>query len=302
MAPIPAPTAAVWIIGRILVEGPEDVPAVNALQDRFRMAPLAAWARGETAAPEAFDAGRDPLAPRDATRFVAVVDRALRENPPPRAERAMLADFARLGLDGGLVPGVERLPRELALAAIDRALPRVDALLDAPDDPARVRAAGGWSPTMHVGASFSPDWQRRAVIARRYIGALASEEAIYPMARADAEGRPLSGAHRYTLRFAPGAEPPVDAYWSLTMYDERDCMLVPNALERYRIGDRSHGLARDADGGLTLHLQHGSPGADREPNWLPAPEGRFYVCLRAYQPRRELLEGRWRAPDIVRAG
>ena len=302
MRRVAAPTDHVWIIGRIMVEGPEDLPAVHALQDGFRMAPLRAWQQGHTHAPDVIDTGLDPKAPRDAARFVEVVGRALRENPPPPAEHALLADAARLGLDGGLAPGIPRLPAELALRAIERALSAVDALLDHADGADDVAARGGWSAPTRIGESFGHDWHLRALIARRYIGALASAEAIYPMARADHRGRPLSGEHRYTIRFAAGDAPPCDCFWSLTMYDERDCMLVPNAIDRYRIGDRSRGLRRDADGGLTLHLQHASPGGEAEANWLPAPEGRFYLCLRAYQPRAELLDGRWRPPDIVRAG
>ncbi len=302
MTRVAAPTDHVWIIGRIMVEGPEDVPAVNALQDAFHMAPLAAWLRGERLAPEVLDTGLDPKAPRDAARFVEVVGRALRENPPPAEQRVLLADAARLGLDGGLAPEVPRLPEALARPAIERALAIADALLDLGDSGETVAARGGWSVPLVLGESFGHDWHRRAVVARRYIGALASAEAFYPMAHADSAGRPLSGEHRYTIRFPPGGEPPVDSFWSLTMYDSRDCMLVPNGLERYRIGDRSRGLVRDADGGLTLHLQHASPGAALEANWLPAPAGRFYLCLRAYQPRPELLDGRWRAPDIVRGG
>jgi hypothetical protein len=302
MTRIASPTDAVWIIGRIMVEGPEDLPAVHALQDRFEMAPLDAWRRGEALAPEVVDAGLDPKAPRDAARFAQVVGRALRENPPPDDERALLADFARLGLDGDLAGDLPRLPAGLAEAAIGRALATVDALLDAPQAGDAPGERGGWSAPMRLGESFGRDWHRRALVARRYIGALASAEAIYPMAHVDAEGRPLSGAHRYTIRFPAGGEPPVDCFWSLTMYDSRDCMLVPNPIERYRIGDRSRGLRRDADGGLTIRLQHASPGGADEANWLPAPEGPFYLCLRAYQPRAELLDGRWRPPDIVRVG
>ena len=296
-----SPTDHVWVIGRIMVEGPEDLPAVHALQDRFRIAPLDAYLRGE-AGPhgDVLDAGMDPRAPLAPEGFVAVVDRELRANPPPEDERALLADFARIGLDGGLAPGIDRWPDAIALPAIGRALAATAALLDAPDTvegPPR----GGWSPTLRVGERFGHDWLLRARIARRYIGALTSAEASYPMAHFDADGRPLSGAHRYLLRFPPGGEPPGDAFWSLTLYDARDCMLVPNALDRHRIGDRSRGLVRDADGGLTIHLQHASPGLPREPNWLPAPPGPFYLCLRVYQPRADFLEGRWRPPDIVRA-
>jgi hypothetical protein len=159
---------------------------------------------------------------------------------------------------------------------------------------------GGWNEPLLLGESFGLDWLRRAVVAKKYIGALTSAEAMYPMAHADSQGRPLTGEHRYAIRFAPGSEPPVDSFWSLTMYDSRDFMLVPNAIDRYRIGDRSRGLQRETDGALVLDIQQASPGAARESNWLPAPAGRFYLALRAYQPRADLLEGRWRPPDIVR--
>jgi hypothetical protein len=162
------------------------------------------------------------------------------------------------------------------------------------------RAPGGWSAPVVLGESFGRDWHPRTQVARRCIGALASAEAIYPMAHRDAEGRGLTGVHRYTIRFPAGGETPVDCFGSLTMYDSRDCVWVPNPIERCRIGDRSRGLRRDADGTLTIRIQYASPGAADEANWLPAPEGAFYLCLRAYPPRPELLDGRWRAPDIVR--
>ena len=117
----------------------------------------------------------------------------------------------------------------------------------------------------------------------------------------DGRGRPLNGAHRYRLRFAPGALPPVDAFWSLTMYDARDYMLVDNPIDRYAIGDRTAGLRPDADGGLTLYLQHAPPtDAAAHANWLPAPAGDFYVCLRAYVPHEELLDGRYALPALDR--
>jgi hypothetical protein len=304
MTRIASPTDMVWIIGRIMVEGPEDVAAVNALQDGFRMAALSRWDPGASgvspAVADIVDAGLDPKAPRDARRFSQTVNRMLREAPPPVSERVLLADFARIGLDGGWAPQVERLPEPLALRAIARALDALEALLAPAEDAGIAAARGGWSAPRLLGASFGEDWFGRALIARRYIGALESAEAVYPMAHADAKGRPLSGAHRYRIRFPEGGEPPVDAFWSLTMYDSSDGMLVPNPIDRYRIGDRSRGLVRDPDGALVLHLQHARPDPAHEANWLPAPSGRFYLCLRAYQPRAALLEGRWSPPDIVR--
>jgi hypothetical protein len=105
------------------------------------------------------------------------------------------------------------------------------------------------------------------------------------------------------LRFGPGELPPVDAFWSLTMYDSRDCMLVDNPIDRYAIGDRTPALRRDADGGLTLRIQHAAPADEAaRANWLPAPAGAFYLCLRAYVPRAEMLDGRHALPPLVRIG
>jgi hypothetical protein len=296
MTHVRSPTADVWIIGRIMVEGPEDVPVVNALQDGFWMKSLDAWRRGAPFDGEVVDTGVDPAAPLDADSYLAIVNRALAGAPMPPDEAGLQAAFAKVGIradDGSAGPG--------ATPAQRRAMQR--ALTAGPDmlrNAAPGRVQGGWSAPIPIGDSFGDDWWQRAVVALKYIGVLTSAEAIYPMADVDAAGRMLTGAHRYMIRFAAGGEPPVDSFWSLTIYDAATRMLVPNPLDRYRIGGRSRGLVRDADGSLTLTLQRESPGREREPNWLPAPAGRFYLCLRAYQPRAEMLDGRYRLPDIVR--
>ncbi len=296
MVQVCAPTDHVWIIGRIMVEGPEDVPAVHAVQDGFRMTRLDAWHAGADFAGEILDTRLDPRAPLELDRYLAVVNRALRENPPPADERPLLAGFARVGIGAG-EPHDSRHLDEPVRRGLQRAFDSAPQLLRAGGLGSR---HSGWGKPMVLGESFGTDWWQRAVVALKYIGALTSAEAIYPMAQTDSRGRALSGAHRYTITFAPGGEPPVDSFWSLTMYDSRDYMLVANPIDRYRIGDRSRGLQRAPDGSLTLYLQHASPGAARESNWLPAPEGEFYVCLRAYQPRAPMLDGRYRLPDIVR--
>ncbi|MCB2008869.1 MAG: DUF1214 domain-containing protein, partial [Rhodoferax sp.] len=133
------------------------------------------------------------------------------------------------------------------------------------------------------------------------IGALETREAAYPRCETDAAGELLSGAHRYTIRFAPGQLPPVDAFWSITLYRASDYFLVPNPIERYSIGDRTAGLVFDADGGLSITIAHHAPlDAAQRANWLPAPEDRFFLCLRAYLPRPEMLDGRYRLPDPQR--
>ena len=127
------------------------------------------------------------------------------------------------------------------------------------------------------------------------------EEAMYPMYTGDSEGKALVGANRYTLRFAPEQLPPVNAFWSLTMYGLPENLLVANPLNRYLINSPMLPQMKcDADGGLTLLVQNESPGKDRETNWLPAPKGPFLMALRLYWPKEEAIDGRWTEPKVVK--
>ena len=113
--------------------------------------------------------------------------------------------------------------------------------------------------------------------------------------------RQLDGANRYTLRFAPGQLPPVNAFWSLTMYELPASLLYANPLNRYLINSPMlPSLKRDADGGITLYVQNESPGADKEANWLPAPKGPFFAVMRLYWPKPAALNGKWKAPPLQR--
>ena len=129
------------------------------------------------------------------------------------------------------------------------------------------------------------------------------EEANYPAYFVDSERKPLNGATgRYTVRFGPGQLPPVNAFWSLTMYELPASLLTENPIDRYLIhSPMEPNLVRGADGGITIYVQHQSPGKDKEPNWLPAPKGPFFMALRQYWPKPEALDGSWRVPQAVRA-
>jgi hypothetical protein len=129
----------------------------------------------------------------------------------------------------------------------------------------------------------------------------AKEEAIYPAYYNDSKGQPVDGQNRYTLRFAPNDLPPVNAFWSLTMYNLPARLLVANPINRYLINSPMlPDLKKDTDGGLTLHIQHDSPGKNRESNWLPAPDGPFLMALRLYWPKPEALDGTWKQPPLER--
>ena len=126
------------------------------------------------------------------------------------------------------------------------------------------------------------------------------DEAIYPVYFVDSAKKPLSGANRYELRFAPGDLPPVNAFWSLTLYELPSSLLSANPLNRYLINSAMlPGLKRDDDGGVTLAVQHADPGADGQANWLPAPTGPFFLAMRLYWPKADALDGKWMAPPLV---
>jgi len=139
----------------------------------------------------------------------------------------------------------------------------------------------------------------RAVAARVGLWGNHAYEAAYPMVDVDSDGERLTGARSYTLRF--DELPPVDAFWSLTMYDTPDYFLVDNPIDRYSVGDRTPGLRYGPDGSLTIAIQHEQPTNEAEPaNWLPAPEGEFRPVLRLYQPEPAVLDGSYQIPPIRR--
>jgi hypothetical protein len=128
------------------------------------------------------------------------------------------------------------------------------------------------------------------------LGANLPEDAIYPRTMTDADGQPLVGSGRYMIRFSKAEIPPVDAFWSIAVYNAKH-FFEQNPLNRYSIGDRDE-LMFDEDGSITLYIQHESPGADREKNWLPAPTGPFNLLMRLYSPKKEILNGTWKPPAI----
>jgi len=271
---IAAPGDDVWLIGRILVDdSPGDVEAVRALQAQLRMTRL----DGSDAA-QRFDThldGRSTATP-SAALYLETVAHALERNPPPEGES---------------------LDWPLDVHDVEVELPRVFEGLRERDQPRQL--GGGWSLQLEVRTHWGEDVLTRARVARNFIGALGIDEAMYPTAEVDSQGRTLSGAHAYELRFAPGAGPKVGAFWSLTLYRRSDCLFVANPIGRYSIGDRTPGLRNEADGSLVIRLQASDPGPGH--NWLPAPEGDpFYVVLRLYQPQAEHLDHRYAYPALTR--
>jgi hypothetical protein len=296
---IRAPTPSVWLLGRTLVDGPADLPAVNAIQHQYSLS-----APGGARFPSIFvpqSTLRPPPVPTGVA-FVDALDAAMAQNPPPGSDGALLRTFATAGIGPGRVVSREHLDRVA-----------VNALIAGLRDGAKQIAAyarrlklaserlhNGWLVLPKATGNYDHNFLLRAYVAMDALGANVPAEAIYPFAFVDHALAPLSGRRRYVLHFAAGQLPPVNAFWSLTMYD-RNLFLVPNPIDRYAIGDRTRGLHKNRDGSLDIVLQRSAPRRGRT-NWLPTPAGTFVLALRLYQPKPSVLQGRWPLPTITRVG
>ncbi len=290
---IDAPTPSVWLLGRTLVDGPADLPAVHALQDQYKLTPLSAWAH--TAAPPQPDRRRPPYDPRVPLKFFEILDAALDENPPPAHDAGVMGLLSQIGIGPGQSFSVDRLD-PATTEGLGRALQAGQAFVTAL--PSGRPVVNGWLAFSPHTGRFGTDYRYRAYIARWAIAANDPEEAHNFTTRQDERERPLNGSRRYVLRFDKGQLPPVDAFWSMTMYSLPGAFLVDNPLKRYALGDRSRQLRYGADGSLELYIQHESPGPDKESNWLPAPEGDFELGLRCYLPQAAITERRWVPPRV----
>jgi hypothetical protein len=295
-------TPSVLIFGRTLIDGPADAKTVNALQDQYTLVPLSLWGREGATLPSSRDVWR-PFDPKtDPLAEWRTMNRAMTENPP----EARLAKLVELFSSVGVGPGQdldtldEATKRGLARAAVDgRKL-----LASAINSGQLGKRLNNWSipPSTFGRAGLVDDFLLRGSL--QCMGGIISndaEEAVYYNTTLDGAGQTLDGARNYSIRFAPGQLPNVNGFWSITMYDPT-FNFTDNAINRYSIGDRTEGLKRDADGGLTIYIQSTSPGEDKESNWLPTPQsGAFMLVMRTYIPGTEIVEQQWAPPPVVEA-
>jgi hypothetical protein len=300
---IVSPTNLVWLLGRTLVSSPAEIPAVEPLLRRYGVTPLAGWVAGRRQDPlvlAGFPLRGETTLPRGLAFFDAL-GAVLAENPPPRRDRCALRAFASAaGIGPGRMPSTATDPLiRGALAAAVRAAPRLVARALERTNRYSRRRNNGWLISLGYIGRHGRNYLGRAVVARNALGANTPAETVYPLALTDSRSRALSGRHRYRLRFARGELPPVNGFWSLTMYDGRG-FLIRNAIDRYAIGDRTRGLRRGRDGSLTIIVQRRRPRGAGRANWLPAPRGRFRMIMRLYEPRRSILRGSWAPPPVER--
>ncbi len=296
----PSPTPWILVLGRTLVDGQEDLPDVRALQEQYKLTPLSKWGKPRARVPMRRnvyappDPHQDPLGPWKSLNAM------LAENPPPAHHALLLNQFARIGIGPRL--DVEAQPEVVKRALIRAASIGMPLLRQQFLSGDWATVINGWRYPPPEEGRFGDDFLRRAAD-QSLAGITANDpaEAVYLVNFDDASGKKLSGKGRYRLRFAAGELPPVGAFWSVTAYTDEDMNLIPNAAGRFSVGDRTPGLRREPDGGLTIYLQPRSPGSAREPNWLPTAADRpWFVILRMYLPHTSVVQARWKCPGIVK--
>ncbi|MEU0540172.1 DUF1254 domain-containing protein [Nocardia sp. NPDC005978] len=290
-------TDMTWVIGRIQVNGPEDVPNVVALQAGLKLVPLGAWLAGQTDSlgrPLSIDPAATPppaqVAAMDGPAFFDRLCALMAANPPAPADAPAMERFAKIGVKPGAT--VDSLSADVLNEGAAQAKTAIPAYRDP-----KAESVNGWTYSTDLG-TYGTDYALRARTAVQALGANLAEDALYPSigGEADDNGVPL----RYRLRFAPGQLPPVDAFWSITAYDA-DSYLVPNAAQIYSIGHDIPVVA-GPDGTVELAVQSEDPGsAVPQGNWLPIPAtGKFSLSMRLYAPQSRALDDNWQPPALTR--
>ena len=306
---VKSPTNSVFIIGRVYADGtPEDYAAVNAAQKEFKLVPLSSYGKPYTPpagtidpkAPSVKEKVRDIISAMDTQTYFNAMAMSMAANPPVLPQDApIVAEMAKIGL----VPGK---PFDLSkLSSADQA-----ALADvgkvAYEQIAAVQKTGnkvvnGWLLTSGTG-DYGAKYLWRAGVSSFGWGANLDKDAIYPSTK-DSEGAPLVGSNTYVIHFAKGKTPPVEGFWSITMYDA-SYFFYPNALNKLTVSMRDH-PELNPDGSLDLYFSHDKPAKVPQANWLPAPSDQFILMMRMYWPKEtppSILDGTWSPPPVKKAG
>jgi hypothetical protein len=307
MEEIRADTSLCALGGRTYTAGMDDYPAVHKIQDGYKLIPLSQWKGKDTnytpPAAVSVKPGVDAKTPvptqvfkMSAEQFFGRLCELLVNNPARKADAPVMAKLAKLGIKPGAKFKLDAFDADTRKAIEEGVADGQQAIRD--EESKMGEMVNGWQIARDLGR-YGTKYTYRAAWTFFAVGGNLIEDAIYPLTLVDADGKKLDGANKYTLHFSKDQIPPVDAFWSLTLYD-KDSYLVDNPLNRYALGDRSN-CKMGADGSLTLYIQNESPGADKESNWLPAlKEGPFKLALRLYVPKSQVADGTWKPPAVQR--
>lgn len=299
-------TAFSIAIYRTQLFNPKDMPNVEKVQAGYKVQPLSAYLKKP--APPTAPAIDFPKIDKELvkTNFFEYLDFALQFSPPGPEEKDIREKLARIGIGAGKTFDFKDLSMEHK-AEVDLGMKTGDEKVDKAVENGG-KDVNGWRIGSAFGdrAFFNEDWLKRAAAAKAGLYGNDAEEATYPFSRKDGDGEPLDGSkHNYTITFAADQFPPVNAFWSITMYDGKTQFLIKNPIDRYLINSPMvPGMKKNPDGSLTIYIQKDSPGKDKESNWLPSPDGPIYLAMRLYWPKTEppsILppgEGTWQPPPV----
>lgn len=302
---IDSPTPYAWVIGRTKTDGPADYPAVNKIQDGYKITPLAEWGRPWKPLPVKIDPSIDMKTPPKTQvdtmaigPYLSLAAELTKLQPPQATDQPTIARLKRIGFEYGksfdlskadpvVQKALEKVPQE-SQAAMNWKLKTL------------ARIANGWSMNTDTMGVYGNYYLKRAIVAQQGLGANSPEDAIYPLNLFDDSGHPLTGSNAYTIHFEKHEIPPVNAFWSITLYDEAGFQ-VANPINRFAISSWMP-FQYNTDGSLDLYFQNASPGKDKEQNWLPSPTGPYTLTMRLYAPKQAALTGKWNPPPVTKAG
>ncbi len=291
---VDCPTPTGFIIGRWFVASEKDVAAVNEILKKVTMTPLSSYGKSYT--PPKVKVVPAKKYSGDLAFFEQMGD-VLAINGAPAADNGLLGMLKNIGLskDYGFDPSAlsDAEKKSLAQAIIDG-----EAMLKTKSS-SMGKTVNGWQMSPVLSAYFGTDYLFRGAIGYQAMFVNTPIEAYYPGVFVDSDGNNLDGSKgKYTLTFAKGKTPPVGAFWSTTMYDQKKRLMVENSINRYKIGSADN-MVPNKDGSITIYIQADSPGKKLESNWLPAPKTPFYMLFRMYQPDIEILNGQYDLPGVV---
>jgi hypothetical protein len=298
-----APTSHAWIIGRTKTDGPQDYDAVHEIQAGMKVTPLSEWGRTPRPVEVRTDPSVDMKTPpkvqveaMPGDKYFTYAAEILKVNRPHLTDQPIIAQMKKIGIEPGKDFDIGNVSP--AVRAAIEAAPSSAQKLMAWKVPTLARVANHWSMNTDTMGVYGNYYLKRAIVAQQGLGANVPEDAIYPLNLGDQAGRPLDGANKYAIQFDKTTLPPVNAFWSVTLYDLEGYQ-VANPLNRFAVSSWMP-FKYDPDGSLTLYIQNESPGKDKEANWLPAPKGPFNLTMRLYAPKAEALTGKWNPPPVTK--
>lgn len=299
---VDAPTPYVWIIGRTQTDGPRDYDAVHKIQAGFKVTPLSRFGKSPEPMHVTVDPSIDMKTPpkmqvdtMPAGKYFAYAAELLKLHPPHITDEPIIAVMKKIGIEPGKAFDIDKVDPVVKKAL--ETVPEAAQKLMQWKMPTLATVANGWAMNTDTMGVYGNYYLKRAIISQVGLGANLPEDAVYPLNLSDKSGKPLDGVNNYVVHFDKNGLPPVQAFWSITLYDQ-DGFQVANSLERFAVSSWMP-FKYNPDGSLDIYVQHDSPGKDKEWNWLPAPKAPCNLTMRLYAPKQEILVGKWNPPPVT---